>query len=62
MPIGKVTIFDTPGVPFEIGELPTPEVEPGGLLIKNTHGVICGSDLHIWRGDMATHSNRIVGT
>lgn len=61
MPIGKVTIFDVPGAPFEIGEFPTPDVEPGGLLIKNTHAVICGSDLHIWRGDMTTHSNRIVG-
>ena len=31
------------------------------MLIKNTDAVICGSDLHIWRGDMSTHSNRIVG-
>ena len=31
MPVGKVTIFDKPGAPFEMGEFPTPEVEPGGL-------------------------------
>ena len=51
MPIGKVALYTAAGVPFEIMELPTPEVEPGGLLVKNTHAVICGSDLHGWRGD-----------
>ena len=61
MPFGKVTVFNSPGMPFELDELPTPEIEPGAVLIKNTHGVICGSDLHIWRGDMSTHPNRIVG-
>ena len=44
MPTGRVAIFTTSGVPFDIVELPTPEVEPGGLLVKNTHAVICGSD------------------
>ncbi len=51
MPIGRVAVFTTSGVPFDIVELPTPRVEPGGLLVKNTHAVICGSDLHGWRGD-----------
>ena len=49
--MGKVAVFTQSGQPFDIEELPTPEVEPGGLLIKNTHAVICGSDLHGWRGD-----------
>ena len=51
MPLGKVAVFTQSGVPFDIEELPTPEVKPGGLLIRNTHAVICGSDLHGWRGD-----------
>ena len=51
MPTGKVAVFTASGVPYEIEELPTPEVGPGGILIKNTHAVICGSDLHGWRGD-----------
>ena len=36
MPTGRVAVFTTSGVPFDIVELPTPEVEPGGLLVKNT--------------------------
>ena len=51
MPTGRVAVFTTSGVPFDIVELPTPVVDPGGLLVKNTHAIICGSDLHGWRGD-----------
>ena len=51
MPQGLTTVFTEPGKPFELETLPTPEIEPGGILIKNTDAVICGSDLHVWRGD-----------
>jgi threonine dehydrogenase-like Zn-dependent dehydrogenase len=40
-----------PGKPLELQTLPTPEVEPGGLLVRNTAAAICGSDLHYWRND-----------
>jgi len=29
-----------------------PDPEPGALLVKLTRAGICGSDLHIWRGEM----------
>ena len=48
MPEGLTTVFTEPGKPFELESLPTPEIEPGGILIKNTDAVICGSDLHVW--------------
>jgi L-iditol 2-dehydrogenase len=51
MPKGKAAVFVEP-YHFEITELPTPEVEPGGALVKITAGGICGSDLHYWRGEM----------
>ena len=54
MPTGKVAVFTQSGVPFEIEELPTPDLRPGGVLVKNSHAVICGSDLHGWRGDSDT--------
>ena len=40
---------------FEIWELPTPEVEPEGILIRVTGCGVCGSDLHLWRGDIRLH-------
>jgi L-iditol 2-dehydrogenase len=44
-------VFFGPGKPFELREVPIPEVEPDGVLIKVTVANICGSDLHFWRGD-----------
>jgi threonine dehydrogenase-like Zn-dependent dehydrogenase len=40
-----------PGKPLELQTLPTPEIEPGGLLVRNTAAAICGPDLHYWRND-----------
>jgi threonine dehydrogenase-like Zn-dependent dehydrogenase len=36
---------------FELRELPVQEVEPGGVSIRVLRTSVCGSDLHIWRGD-----------
>jgi D-arabinose 1-dehydrogenase-like Zn-dependent alcohol dehydrogenase len=47
----KAAVFFGPGKPFEIREVPIPEVEPEGVLIRVTHANVCGSDLHFWRGD-----------
>jgi threonine dehydrogenase-like Zn-dependent dehydrogenase len=47
----RAAVFFGPGKPFEIREVPVPEVEPGGVLIRVTYANICGSDLHFWRGD-----------
>ena len=51
MPMGKAAVF-VEAHHFEMTELPAPEVEPGGILVKITSAGICGSDLHYWRGEM----------
>ena len=51
MPQGLTAVLVQPGKPLELEMHPTPEVEPGGLLIRNTAAAICGSDLHYWRND-----------
>lgn len=48
---GKAAVFHGPGKPFELRDIPIPEVEPEGILIRVTLANICGSDLHFWRGD-----------
>jgi L-iditol 2-dehydrogenase len=49
---GRVAVLRAYGGEFELREYPLPEVEPGGILVKLTRAGICGSDLHIWRGEM----------
>jgi threonine dehydrogenase-like Zn-dependent dehydrogenase len=51
VPKGLTVVLNQPGKPLELETLPTPEVEPGGLLVRNTAAAICGSDLHYWRND-----------
>ena len=51
MATGKAAVFYGPGKPFEIREVPVPDVEPDAVLIKVSLANICGSDLHFWRGD-----------
>jgi threonine dehydrogenase-like Zn-dependent dehydrogenase len=48
---GKAAVFLGPGRPFEMRELPLPEVEPDAVLIRVSLANVCGSDLHFWRGD-----------
>ena len=51
MSTGKAAVFFGPGKPFEIREVPVPEVEPDAVLIRVALANVCGSDLHFWRGD-----------
>jgi threonine dehydrogenase-like Zn-dependent dehydrogenase len=48
---GKAAVFLGTGKGYEIQEYEIPEPEPGAIVVKVSMGGICGSDLHIWRGD-----------
>jgi threonine dehydrogenase-like Zn-dependent dehydrogenase len=48
---GKAAIFFGPGKPFQLREIPMPDVEPDAVLIRVSLANVCGSDLHFWRGD-----------
>lgn len=49
---GRAAVYKGLGIPFEIKEYPVPDPEPGAVLVKVAVANICGSDLHMWRGDM----------
>lgn len=48
---GEVAIFTGVRKPFELREFPVPEPEPGAILVKVLMANVCGSDMHIWRGE-----------
>ena len=54
----NAAVFRGPEYGFDIMTLTVPEVETGGILVKNTAASICGSDLHGWRGDSGKPFNR----
>lgn len=49
---GRAAIYHGLGKPMEIVEYPVIDPEPQTILVKITRANICGSDLHMWRGDM----------
>ena len=49
---GRVAVLRAYGGDFELRDYPVPDPEPGAILVKLTRAGICGSDLHIWRGEM----------
>lgn len=63
---GRAALFFGPGKPFGLTELPVPDPEPGAVVVRVTRANVCGSDLHIWRGDgilglMARDDGRVIG-
>jgi threonine dehydrogenase-like Zn-dependent dehydrogenase len=53
MPTARAAVFVGPRQPLELREYPIPDPRPDEALIAITQTNICGSDLHLWRGDMA---------
>jgi threonine dehydrogenase-like Zn-dependent dehydrogenase len=49
---GRVAVLKAYGGDFELREYPVPDPEAGAVLIRLTRAGVCGSDLHIWRGEM----------
>src|SRR2546425_6428899 len=49
---GRVAVLKAYGGEFELREYPVPDPEPGAILIRLSRAGVCGSDLHIWRGEM----------
>ncbi len=49
---GRVAVLPAYGGDFELREYPVPDPEPGAILVRLTRAGVCGSDLHIWRGEM----------
>ena len=48
---GRLVAFYGAGEPMRIEEYPVPEPEPGAIVVRTTLANVCGSDLHVWRGD-----------
>jgi threonine dehydrogenase-like Zn-dependent dehydrogenase len=55
--IGRVATLRDYGRPVEIEEYELPDPERNGLILRMRQTTICGSDLHIWRGETALRAS-----
>ncbi len=49
---GRAVVLAEVGKPLEIWEFPVPDPEPGAAVVRITLANVCGSDLHVWRGEL----------
>src|SRR5947208_2693780 len=49
---GTAAVFVGTGRPFELHQYPLVEPEPGAILVRVLLANVCGSDLHMWRGEL----------
>ena len=49
---GQVAILRQTRGPWDFKRYPLPDPEPGAILVKITYANVCGSDLHMWRGEI----------
>ncbi len=48
---GRIAVLKGAKGPWEFQRWALPDPEPGAILVKVTYANVCGSDLHIWRGE-----------
>src|ERR1041385_6955072 len=53
MPLSKASVLTAFNAPLELRELPVPSpVEPGAALVRTEMAGICGTDVHLWKGQL----------
>lgn len=50
---GRAAVMEAFGEPLQVREYPLPEPAPGAILTRIDVATVCGSDIHIWDGDLA---------
>ena len=49
---GRAMVLAEAGRPLEMREFPVPQPGPGAALVRVTLANVCGSDVHLWRGEL----------
>ncbi len=49
----SAVVMTGPGRPLELRTFSRPELEPGAVLLKTLGSEVCGTDTHLWKGQLA---------
>lgn len=53
MPAARASVLTAFHAPLELREFPLPEaIEPGAMLVRTEMAGICGTDVHLWKGQL----------
>src|SRR4051812_31975049 len=48
----KASVLENFNAPLQLHDYPLPSVEPGGALVRTEMAGICGTDVHLWKGEL----------
>src|ERR1041385_64964 len=58
----KAAVLEQFGAPLTVREFPLPpELEPGAALVRTERAGICGTDVHLWKGQLPISLPIILG-
>jgi L-iditol 2-dehydrogenase len=49
----SAVVMTAPDAPLEMRAFERPELEPGGVLLRTLGSEVCGTDAHLWKGQLA---------
>jgi threonine dehydrogenase-like Zn-dependent dehydrogenase len=49
----RAVVMPEPGAPLELREFERPRLEPGAVLLQTLASEVCGTDAHLWKGQLA---------
>jgi threonine dehydrogenase-like Zn-dependent dehydrogenase len=52
MPVARASVLEQFKNPLTLRDFPLPEVEPGAALVRTEMAGICGTDVHLWKGEL----------
>ena len=52
--VGRAVVLDRPNGTFDIVEAEVPEVQPGGMIVRQEMCGVCGTDAHLYHGHSPT--------
>ena len=58
---GQAAVLDQFRSPLSLREYELPEVEPGAALVRTEMAGICGTDVHLWKGELKIKLPVILG-
>jgi threonine dehydrogenase-like Zn-dependent dehydrogenase len=52
MPVARASVLEQFKSPLALREFPLPSIEPGAALVRTEMAGICGTDVHLWKGEL----------
>ena len=57
----RASVLESFNTPLRLRDYPVPDVEPGAILVRTEMAGICGTDVHLWKGELPIPLPLILG-